>query len=641
MSKAKYPGGEVKLTPDQIQYLQERMAHLADRNPSWGITRTDYRKLFHYLAIQKITYLYDDELFEGLKFVDRQMTGKSEELLDAYLIVDQGDEVQLKLFQFKFQDNYAGGISTKELYAFVDRMNRVFLRGDLQDPKTLEAFKEVREALNYAREANKRARTRIHCYYIVNGQNVSYTDAAKVQEIRDTFSHDRQTSGFTFETYGGLDIYSLCVHGRIPIQEESLELNYEMGDQSFLHHNIGANPNGMPERVLVGFVNVNQLIRLVDRYNNNELFEKNVRLFLGAKREGVNRRIIGTITGNQSAWFGFMNNGVSITADTVDVDLPASKQKVRLKGMQIINGCQTVNALYHAKYAPELKDRFQGNSNVLVRIYQVEPANKAFLDALIIATNSQNAIRPEDLLSNDNIQKAMQKVYHDYGIGYERKEGETLPGHGYWMTFSKEQAAMAYLGVYEGKTSKLRNSLSRREFFREGDDYYKAFNLRGEEGETQPGPLPDAFEPDEKGKQRALQILVARCLEESCRSGIAAIQEKREKGSFEKGSFEEKREKGSLRKGAYYLARIVYLKKQRYIDDLVTKASSKDQKADVARGLSEAVTKASVETFDDARNTFNLALKDYLDSRGGNEDAALKNSEFARLVDTQAETVSQ
>jgi hypothetical protein len=338
-----------------------------------------------------------------------------------------------------------------------------------------------------------------------------------------------------------------------------------------------------------------------------------------------------------------MNNGVSITADTVDVDLPASKQKVkvRLKGMQIINGCQTVNALYHAKYAPELKDRFQGNSNVLVRIYQVEPANKAFLDALIIATNSQNAIRPEDLLSNDNIQKAMQKVYHDYGIGYERKEGETLPGHGYWMTFSKEQAAMAYLGVYEGKTSKLRNSLSRREFFREGDDYYKAFNLRGEEGETQPGPLPDAFEPDEKGKQRALQILVARCLEESCRSGIAAIQEKREKGSFEKGSFEEKREKGSLRKGAYYLARIVYLKKQRYIDDLVTKASSKDQKADVARGLSEAVTKASVETFDDARNTFNLALKDYLDSRGGNEDAALKNSEFARLVDTQAETVSQ
>ncbi|MGH9842577.1 MAG: hypothetical protein ACREEM_27865, partial [Blastocatellia bacterium] len=222
MSKAKQPFGEVRLADEQKQYLKERMAHLADRNPSWSINRTDDAKLYFYLAIQKITYLYDDELFEKLKFVDRKMTGKSEELLDAYLIDVQGDEIQLKLFQFKFREQYDGGISTKDLYAFVDRMNRVFLRGDLQDPKTLEAFKEVREALDEARAANKRARTRIQCYYIVNGQNVSQTDAAKVQEIRDTFSHDRQTFGFIFETYGGLDIYSLCVHGRIPIQEESL-----------------------------------------------------------------------------------------------------------------------------------------------------------------------------------------------------------------------------------------------------------------------------------------------------------------------------------------------------------------------------------------------------------------------------------
>jgi hypothetical protein len=623
MPKAKQPVGEVKLSATQIQYLKEKMSHLADRNPSCGIASSDYSALFPYLATQKITYLYDDELFEGLKFVDRKITGKSEELLDAYLIVEQGDEIQLKLFQFKFRENYDGGISTKDLYAFVDRMNRVFLRGDLQDPKTLEAFKEVREALDEARIGNKRARTRIQCYYIVNGQNVSHTDAAKVQKIRDTFSHDRQTFGFTFETYGGLDIYSLYVHGRIPIQEELIELTYEMGDRSILHHNIGLNPNGMPQQVLVGFVNVNQLIRLVDRYNNNELFEKNVRLFLGTGKD-VNRRIIETITGNQSAWFGFMNNGVSITADTVIVDLPPSKQKVkmRLNGMQIINGCQTVNALYHAKYAADLKDRFQGNSNVLVRIYEVEPANKAFLDALIIATNSQNAIRPEDLLSNDNIQKAIQNIYHEYGIGYERKEGETLQGHSYRMTFSKEQAAMAYLGVYMGKCSKLRNSLSRREFFREGDDYYKAFNLRGEEGESQPGQLPDGFALTESANIRALQILAARCLEESCRSGISNIIDKRERGS--------------LRKGAYYLARIIYKKQQRHIDDLVSKASTQVRKMEVSKQLIEEVTKGAKAAFGEARTIFTNALEQYLKIDGGNEDAALKNSEFARQVDELA-----
>ncbi len=623
MPKRKATVGGVKLGPEQVTYLQERMAHVADRNPSASVSRTDYSALFEYLAVQKITYLYDDELFDGLQFVDHKRTGKEEELLDAYLVLDQGDEVQLKLFQFKFKGDYGGGISTKELYAFVDRMNRVFLRGDLQDKKTLEAFAEVREAFKLAREANKRARTKVQCYYIVNGQNVTDTDAAKVQEIRDTFAHDRQVYGFTFETYGGMDIYNLCVYGRIPIQEEAIDLNHDMGPQSFLHHNIGANPNGMPVQVLVGFVNVNQLTRLVDRYSNNELFEKNVRLFLGTGKE-VNRNIITTITGNESVWFGFMNNGVSITADELKVDLPPSKARVRvrLKGMQIINGCQTVNALYHAKYSPELKDRFQGNSNVMVRIYQIDPANKAFHDALIIATNSQNAIRPEDLLSNDNIQRAIQQVYLEYGIGYERKEGETLPGHGYLMNFSKEQAAMAYLGVFDGACSKLRNSLSRRVFFREGNDYYRVFDLRGPDGETPPGQLPDGFEPKEAASQRALEMLAARCIEESCRTQTAKVT---------------KQERGSLKKGAYYLARIVFKQHEEEIRRLVDENKDAERKPVVAEKVIAAMRALGDSGFASARPVFEQALKEYLGKEGGsNEDAALKNKDFQQLVDERS-----
>ncbi len=627
MSKIKKPAGPVKLSSDQIAYLQDRMRHLAERNPSCGVKTTDHARLFEYVAVQKITYLYDDELFERLVFVDHKRTGKSEELLDAYLIVDVDDEIQLKLFQFKFSEKYEGGISTKELYAFVDRMNRVFLRGDLQDEKTLEAFKEVREALEEARAGNQRAKTRIQCYYVVNGQNVSPTDAAKVQEIRDTFAHDRQAYGFTFETYGGLDIYSLCAIGRIPIQQEALELNYDMGDRSILHHNIGVNPNGMPMQVVVGFVNVNQLIRLVDRYSNNELFEKNVRLFLGVGKD-VNRRIIGTITSNESAWFGFMNNGVSITADVIHVDMPPSGKKVRMRldNMQIINGCQTVNALYHAKYAKELKDRFQGNSSVMVRVYQVDPANKAFLDALIIATNSQNAIRPEDLLSNDSIQRTIQGMYHDYGIGYERKDGEVLPGHDYAMIFSKEQAGMAYLGIIEGQCSRLRNSLSRREFFRQGEAYFRAFNLRGESGKLEPGQLPDNFQPDETSNRRALEILVARILEEVCRNGIVAITDKRERGS--------------LRKGAYYLARIVYLQRESDIRVALESAVAQSRGAAATKVLIEEIRSIGVASFTNARQIFEKTLTEYVDVEGGNEDAALKNSDFAKRIDNAAKQTS-
>lgn len=623
MPRTKKPVGvDAKLNAEQVAYLQEKMTHVADRNPSAGIARTDYATLFQYLAVQKITYLYDDELFDGLLFVDRKKTGKAEELLDAYLILDQGDEVQLKLFQFKWKADYGGGISTKELHHFVTRMNAVFLHGDLQDDKTLEAYKEVRAAFDVALSANKRARPRVQCYYVVNGQNVSATDTAKVQEIRGIFAHDRQAYGFTFETYGGPDIFSLCVHGRVPIQEETLEVNFEWGAESYLLHDIGVNPNGMPLKVLVGFVNVNQLIRLVDRYNNNELFEKNVRLFLGTGKD-VNQRIIKTITGNESVWFGYMNNGVSITADDVRVDRPPIKGKVRVRltAMQIINGCQTVNSLYHAKYSPDLKDRFQGNSNVMVRIYQIDPANKDFHDALIIATNSQNAIRPEDLLSNDANQRTIQQLYQEYGIGYERKEGETPPGHGYQLTFSKEQAAMAYLGVFDGKCSKLRNSLSRREFFRQGDEYYRVFNLRGEDGETQPGPLAEGFEPNEASNGRALEIVTARCIEEACRSQIAQVA---------------KEQRGPLKKGAYYLARIVFRQHEAEISELVAKHKDDQRKPDVAKKIIAPVTNLGNDGFKAARAVFEAALKEYLEREGGNEDAALKNTAFATLVDERS-----
>lgn len=123
---------QFKLSQEQITHLEEQMTRLAERNPSWKIVPKDAKALFPYFVAQKLFYLYDDEVFELLTPVDTHLTGKSEELLDHYLILDTGEEVQLKLFQFKFREKYDGGISTKELFAFVERMNKVFLHGDLQ-----------------------------------------------------------------------------------------------------------------------------------------------------------------------------------------------------------------------------------------------------------------------------------------------------------------------------------------------------------------------------------------------------------------------------------------------------------------------------------------------------------------------------
>ena len=60
MPKVKAPMEGVKLAPEQVTFLKERMAHLVERNLSWSIKPDDYATLFSYLAVQKITYLYDE-----------------------------------------------------------------------------------------------------------------------------------------------------------------------------------------------------------------------------------------------------------------------------------------------------------------------------------------------------------------------------------------------------------------------------------------------------------------------------------------------------------------------------------------------------------------------------------------------------
>ena len=80
-------------------------------------------------------------------------------------------------------------------------MNKTFLKGDLlEETDVLEGYQKARDAFDAACKANPKAARRIHCYYVVNGQNVASTDSDKIQKIRTTFLGDKQAYGFTFET---------------------------------------------------------------------------------------------------------------------------------------------------------------------------------------------------------------------------------------------------------------------------------------------------------------------------------------------------------------------------------------------------------------------------------------------------------
>mgnify|MGYP001586312255 CR=1 FL=1 len=58
--------------------------------------------------------------------------------------------------------------------------------------------------------------------------------------------------------------------------------------------------------------------------------------------------------------------------------------------------------------------------------------------------------------------------------------------------------------------------------------------------------------------------------------------------------------------------------------------------AKVARALVKEARKIALASYDQAQAVFVKALADYLRTAGGNEDSALKNTQFAEAVDKAA-----
>lgn len=180
-------------------------------------------------------------------------------------------------------------------------------------------------------------------------------------------------------------------------------------------------------RVFVGKVPVTELARLLDAHGDR-LLERNIRRYLGLLGNRVNEGIRATLKDPaERSNFFFYNNGVTLICSRFDYNaLQNSDYKVRVEGLQIINGgqtCKTVQAT-----VAEMGSRLEGmdSAYALVRLYQVggdEPAN--FVRMITYATNSQNPVDLRDLRSNDRIQKNLELSIRDLGYEYRRQRSES------------------------------------------------------------------------------------------------------------------------------------------------------------------------------------------------------------------------
>jgi hypothetical protein len=140
-----------------------------------------------------------------------------------------------------------------------------------------------------------------------------------------------------------------------------------------------------------------QLRKLYEDHGDR-LFDRNVRLFLGARKGSVNAGIQDTLASTtERKNFWAYNNGLTFICD--DFTTPV-KKRMQLTNFSIVNGCQTTVALSNATLVA-LED-----VRVPVRFIR---AAESVIDSVITYNNSQNPIRRWDLNSQNKLQKKLKK----------------------------------------------------------------------------------------------------------------------------------------------------------------------------------------------------------------------------------------
>ncbi|MCE9673449.1 AIPR family protein [Myxococcus stipitatus] len=156
----------------------------------------------------------------------------------------------------------------------------------------------------------------------------------------------------------------------------------------------------------VGSVAASELARLYKSHGDH-LFSRNVRLFLGTRKGGINEQIVETAK-NVPGKFWALNNGITIVADTAKQIKKDGDFKITR--FSIVNGCQTTVSLFKAG-APK-------DAKVLTRLVA---ANQGVIGDIVRFNNTQNAVKIWTVRAADKIQENLRNIFSKINIDYAPK----------------------------------------------------------------------------------------------------------------------------------------------------------------------------------------------------------------------------
>lgn len=160
-------------------------------------------------------------------------------------------------------------------------------------------------------------------------------------------------------------------------------------------------------RSCVLIVDANQIVNLYKHHGlRDSLFTVNIRNYIGDSK--TNKRMMETARETPQQFYHF-NNGISC----LTTELTVQDDRVTTKGLQVINGAQTVKSLVKV-YEKSPWQNKETTPLLLVRITEVTQGygpERKFKNEVTRNNNTQNQIKDSDFRSNDPIQNDLKEKF--------------------------------------------------------------------------------------------------------------------------------------------------------------------------------------------------------------------------------------
>ena len=398
--------------------ITQSMVESFSDNQNLGIT--DSALLFEYFVnyctvnniygsngfdLEEVTTGKATQGIDGIAIVVNQKLINTTDDIDLLISLNQTISVKFILIQTKTSEAFSNS-EISNLFTY----SKLFFSDDTSIFKTpeMQKFIELKDYI-FSKGDKLKKNPELILYYVTLGTWVDDENLKMTIEVgKEALKSTNLFSDIIFNPCGSAEIQDLYRKTKAKLTAtfkfEKRVTMYSISDEEVGYSGV------LPFREF-------KKIILEDSGATKPVFEDNIRDYLGPALD-VNKNISETILSGNINAFSMLNNGVTIVASSIKIPGDIAT----IEDYQIVNGCQTSNILIDNMEAAENID------DLIIPVRIIATKDENLKNEITRATNSQTAIKKEQLEALSTFQKNLEEYYKTFtgpeALVYERRTGQ-------------------------------------------------------------------------------------------------------------------------------------------------------------------------------------------------------------------------